>query len=70
MIIIVFIHHIKVKTISPGEGVLTTFATLGMDLAKVYLYVGAASYLCASARLCMWEDAQTCAHAQVSTTLF
>ena len=31
-----------------------------MDLAKVYLYVGAASYLCASARLCIWEHVGAC----------
>ena len=39
-----------------------------MDLAKVYLYVGAASYLHASARLCMWEQG-ACTNVRTRTSL-
>ena len=67
MIIIVFIHHIKVETIFT-RGDLTTFATLGMDLAKVYLYVRAASYVRAYKRMCIQVYGHKREYARNSTT--
>jgi len=56
MIIIVFIHHIKVETIFTRGGISLPLLRWVLDLAKVYLYVRAASYvLRANARMCTYK---------------
>ena len=53
IIIIVFIHHIKVETIFTRGGIsLPLLRWVFMDLAKVYLYVRAASTVRTYARMC------------------
>ena len=53
IIIIVFIHHIKVETIFTRGGIsLPLLRWVFMDLAKVYLYVRAAFSVRTYARMC------------------
>jgi len=67
IIIIVFIHHIKVETIFTRGGISLPLLRWVLDLAKVYLYVRAASYvLRAYARMCVYK----CTGTSVNTRKF
>ena len=69
IIIIVFIHHIKVETIFTRGGISLPLLRWVLDLAKVYLYVRAASYvLRAYARMCVQVYGYKREYVRISTT--